>query len=343
MALISPADIWRIVKDVDVESIARSAAQRVDVLVASENGKDAARFCAWFAYDSKAHHTSAPPPHPWLSCVDASGGLPELERAPCVAVFVAQAPSLGPALTAVKEHLVRYNVPVVSVFLGVKRASTEAFEGGWGRAWVDDLNADAVAPIATALLRAVNHDAHVALARSFPPLRHAVSMALVEKTAKANATYAFTTGLAESVPLLTAPLAVGDMVVLTKNQLLMSYRIALAHGRNGTPQALISEIVGVLGGGLLMRQAARQLVGLIPVFGLIPKVAVAFGGTWAVGRAMIAWAGEGREVAASALKRYSREGRDRGTIAARALYARSRARARRGIALVRRTHRDPGS
>ena len=234
-------------------------------------------------------------------------------------------------------------MPVVSILVGTERTSAATHEGEWGRASVDELDADAAEAVAAVLLPAVNREAHVALARAFPPLRHAVSMGLVEETAKANASYAFTTGLAESVPLLTAPLAVGDMVILTKNQLLMSYRIALAYGRDGSPRALIGEIVGVLGGGLLLRQAARQLVGLIPVLGLLPKVAVAFGGTWAVGRAMMAWAGEGREVAASTLKSYSREGLTRGKIVARALYDRSRAQARLATARIRRPRGESGT
>ena len=57
-------------------------------------------------------------------------------------------------------------------------------------------------------------------------------------------------GLAEVVPILTAPLNLGDMIVLTKNQLLMGYRLVLAAGRDGEPKKLIGEILGMLGGGL---------------------------------------------------------------------------------------------
>jgi len=42
----------------------------------------------------------------------------------------------------------------------------------------------------------------------------------------------------------------GDIVILTKNQLVMSYKIALVAGKSGTPRHLIGEILGVLGGGL---------------------------------------------------------------------------------------------
>src|SRR5690606_6458507 len=157
--------------------------------------------------------------------------------------------------------------------------------------------------------------------KALPVFRQAVAAAIVDETAKANATFALTTGLAETVPVLTAPLNLGDMVVLTKNQLLMGYRILLASGRDGDPRAMIREVLGVLGGGLTFRQIARQLVGLIPVIGLLPKVAVAYGGTWAMGRALTAWALGGEDVTAETVKRYSGEGLERGRAAAQQMLA----------------------
>ena len=126
---------------------------------------------------------------------------------------------------------------------------------------------------------------------SFPALRPKVFNALIEETARANAGYAFSTGLAEIVPILDIPLNIGDIVVLTKNQLMMSYRIALAAGKTGEPRELIGEIVGVLGGGLLFRQA-RATAGRARSrrSACVPKVAVAYGGTWAIGRAVVLWA-----------------------------------------------------
>ncbi len=337
MRLISPTDIWRIVKDVDVEGIAHAAQRRVPLLVASEDGDDAARFCAWLAYDAVTDDGGVPEPHPWLTALAAVEGLPALPEAPAAAVLVGREPLPGPGTGALRDHLARHGVPLVTVSLEAAHTRSET-----GRVWIASLDDGASEAVAAALLPLVPKEDHVALARAFPRLRVAVSTALVEQTAKANASYAFTTGLAESVPVLTAPIAVGDMVILTKNQLLMCYRIVLAHGRDGTPRELLGEIVSVLGSGLLLRQAARQLVGLLPVVGLLPKVAVAYAGTWAIGRAMIAWAGEGREVAASTLKRYTREGLGRGRVVARALLDASRSGMSRTSARLRRS-REPGA
>jgi uncharacterized protein (DUF697 family) len=116
--------------------------------------------------------------------------------------------------------------------------------------------------IVPALLRAAPPRLHLALARQLPVCRPAVVRALVEETSRSNALYAAGTGVAQLVPLLNLPLGVADTVVLTKNQLVMAYKVALASGKTGQPQDLLTEIVGVLGGGLLFRQVARGLVGM---------------------------------------------------------------------------------
>jgi uncharacterized protein (DUF697 family) len=317
--MISPAQIWRIVKDVDLEGITRAANERVDLVVASDTGEDADAFRGWLSGEA----WPSPPEsgHPWLRRFAARDGMPALGAAPAAAVLVSSRPDFTAALAALREHLAKNKVPVVAVVVGdSSREARARREHEWSRAAVESLDDGAGTAVATALLAAVPRERHVALAREFPPLRPIVSLSLVDETARANAGFAFTTGVAETVPVLSAPLAVGDMVVLTKNQLLMCYRIVLAHGRNGDPRTLIGEIVGVLGSGLLLRQAARQLVGLIPVLGLVPKVAIAYAGTWAVGRAMLLWASQGRDVTRDAVRRYSREGLARGRLVARAMY-----------------------
>ena len=86
----------------------------------------------------------------------------------------------------------------------------------------------------------------------------------------------------------------------------------LASGRDGDPRTLIAELLAVLGGGFLFRQLARQLVGLIPVAGIVPKVAIAYGGTWAIGRAVVLWLTEGRAVTSDLVRSLAIEGLVRG-------------------------------
>jgi uncharacterized protein (DUF697 family) len=341
--MLSPADIWRIVKDVDLEGIREASRHRVELLIASEDGRGADILGARLA-DGSPLMAGPDARHPWLRHVIAPAGMPALDTAPAAAVIVTARTDLAPALAALRDHLARHQVPVIAVVVGDTTRAGAARRGGeWARVAVSALDAAAAGTVARALLAAIARDRHVAAARAFPALRSTVSVGLIDETAKANAGYAFTTGLAEVVPVLSAPLAVGDMVVLTKNQLLMCYRIVLAHGRDGDPRTLLGEIVGVLGGGLLLRQAARQLVGLIPVLGIVPKVAIAYAGTWAIGRAMTLWASEGREVTAGAVRRYSREGLARGRTVARTLYERGHDRVERIASGVRPWRRRPGA
>lgn len=139
-----------------------------------------------------------------------------------------------------------------------------------------------------AVLEAIPHK-HLALARQFPLFRDQVSRQLISEGCLTNATYAFSTGLAEIVPGLNIPLNVADVVILTKNQAFLAYRLGLALGLSTRWQDYVAEFGGVLGNGFFWRQVARQLVGLIPAWGIIPKVAIAYAGTYVVGRVILQW------------------------------------------------------
>src|SRR5439155_1751921 len=81
---------------------------------------------------------------------------------------------------------------------------------------------------------------------------------------------------------------------------------------------------------------ARQLVGLIPVAGIVPKVAVAYAGTLAIGRAVVAWAAYGQALEPGTVRRLYRQALSHGKDVARALVAQARKRAPRRRWLRRR-------
>ncbi len=136
----------------------------------------------------------------------------------------------------------------------------------------------------------------LALGRQFPLFRQQIAHQLISEGCLTNATYAFSTGLAEVVPGLNIPLNVADVVVLTKNQAFMVYRLGLALGLSTRWQDYVTEFGGVLGSGFFWRQVARQLIGLIPAWGIIPKVAVAYAGTYVVGRVVLQWYLTGKQL-----------------------------------------------
>jgi uncharacterized protein (DUF697 family) len=75
------------------------------------------------------------------------------------------------------------------------------------------------------------------------------------------------------------------MLVLTKNQVLLLFKLAGLYGRDlSLGPDLIAEVLPVVGGGFVWRTAARALVGLLPTaISLLPKAIVAYTGTYVVG------------------------------------------------------------
>jgi uncharacterized protein (DUF697 family) len=143
----------------------------------------------------------------------------------------------------------------------------------------------------------------LSLARHFPLFRLAVAQHLINDTCLSNASYSFSTGLVGLVPVLDIPLTVTDMLILTKNQAFLVYKLGLALGYSTRWQDYVTEFGGVLGSGFLWRQLARSLVGLIPGWGILPKTAVAYAGTYVVGQAVLQWDLTGRHVSRDQMQR----------------------------------------
>ncbi|MFB3854172.1 MAG: hypothetical protein ACE148_10165 [Vicinamibacterales bacterium] len=292
--------IWRIVREVDLEAIRQTALTPVRVTVISDEVAEAQRVVTLLGGDGWASNPSLDAA--WLngkgggtlSGTTGQRSRPIAEGEVEAIILVGREPGLSPALAATAHALDAAKAPFVTVVTGTR--ANQRLRPGRGesaRVGVTMLDERATAWIAQALLAAVDPDLRLALGRRLPPLRPALFNVLIDETARANASYALSTGLAETVPGLNVPAVIGDIVILTKNQVIMSYRIALAAGKDGRPKDLVGEIAGVIGGAMLFRQIARELVGLVPVVGIVPKVAVAYGGTWAIGKAISIWATEG--------------------------------------------------
>lgn len=312
------ANVWRVLRDVNLDAIEASASHRFVVLIAADDREDAE------GVRTLLSGAGQPGGHPWLVAGAASDGWPDEVSKPWFVLLVSRRSQLSPDMSAIRTRATAEAARVITVRVGGPPGPGTPGIGEAERLVAPALDSRLARDLAVALARLAEPEWRLALARQLPEVRTSVVNLLIDETAKANASYAMASGLAEIVPLLTAPMNFGDMVILTKNQLVMGYRIALACGLDGSPRKLIPEILGVLGGGLLFRQLARQLVGLIPVLGLVPKVSIAYGGTYAIGRAVAGWASEGREVSAEALQRFSREGMDRGRELARNLVENAR-------------------
>ena len=127
-----------------------------------------------------------------------------------------------------------------------------------------------------------------AFGRAFPVWRDAAAKAVVDETAKANAQFALVSNIPAVIPLVGSLASAGaDFLVLTKNQLMMLFKVAAIHGRDLHDQwGLMREMVPVVGAGLFWRTIAREAASFIPLAaGTIPKVVIAYAGTLSAGRA----------------------------------------------------------
>jgi uncharacterized protein (DUF697 family) len=318
-----PWDVWKIIREIDLEAVRAEAERAFRVLVLAESRRDAEDLAALLSGSRKGD--------PWL-VVAETGPQPVPVPLPDVAVLVSRDPDLSPRLGMSAMAINGRGVPLVTIVTGTRGGRDAVVRPGEAaRAAVPDFAAEHAPAVAQALLSGAPSGLRLALGRRLPPLRDPLYDALIEETARANAIYALGTGVVEAFPLLSLPLNLADIVVLTKNQIVMAYRIALGAGRRGTIRAVLGQALSVIGSAFMLRQLARQLIGLVPVAGIAPKVAVAYAGTWAVGRAVAAWAGGGAELTKASVKRYYAEALDRGRRAADVLaFAAKVGRVKRG-------------
>ena len=305
LSSVKLSNLWRVISDIDLERIRASARTPFEIVVVAEESGLAQRVRTGLGA------VPGGGVHPYVVALEPES-LHHRSVTPLVVVLASATAELSLRMKRADEHCIRARWPRITLITGTDtpEAAARRVAEHARVAVVDPVSAPL--PLLRAIIDQIEGDARLAVAAALPAFRPVVADVIVDETAKANASFAVTTGLAETIPVLTAPLNVGDMVVLTKNQLIMGYKIALAAGRNDEPRSMITEILGVIGGGFLFRQMARQLVGLIPVAGLVPKVAIAYAGTYAIGRGLTAWALRGTEVTSEGLSRYTAEGLDPG-------------------------------
>ena len=159
-------------------------------------------------------------------------------------------------------------------------------------------------------------DQLVPLGRDFPMFRVPIARFMINDTCFSNAAFSLSTGLAELVPVFNIPLVIADTIVLTKNQLYLVYKLGLVLGYSVEWQDYIREFGSILGAGFFWRQLARSLVGLIPLWGIVPKVAISYAGTYVVGNVVLQWYLTGRHVTRQQMSQLYQRAYQRGIQAA---------------------------
>ena len=150
----------------------------------------------------------------------------------------------------------------------------------------------------------------VALGRWYPAFRNAAANAVINETSRANAQFTLMASVPTVIPVIGAIASAGaDMIVLTKNQLLMAIKLAAIHGQPlGDKKAIFKDLMPVIGSGFLWRTLAREGVAFLPfAAGTVPRVAIAFAGTYATGRAVDGYYRFGKKPSKEQINGYYRQ------------------------------------
>jgi len=141
----------------------------------------------------------------------------------------------------------------------------------------------------TDLLPSALQDAFIAMQRADLQLKERRIRTLIYSKA----------GVCAAVAL--APIPVADILVLTPIQMAMVATIGYFHGVQVNAERA-GELMGVMGLGVGLREAARQLVKLVPGYGLVVSAGIAFAGTVALGETAHVWFSRQMKIDAHDLK-----------------------------------------
>ncbi|MHB0912535.1 MAG: hypothetical protein ACYC2Y_03700 [Armatimonadota bacterium] len=132
--------------------------------------------------------------------------------------------------------------------------------------------------------------------------------AIVRNISRENAVFVIGTALGSVLPTPLLPLigiaeAASDTTFITANQVRMLFMVGAVYGTRVGYAAQWREIASIVGAAFGWRSIARALVAGIPFGGgLLPKGAVAYAGTMAVGESLIFYYTTGRHMTKSEIK-----------------------------------------
>ena len=283
--------IWKTIREVDINAIRHEAERGVSIVCA---GQTAALW--WIDHFLREGPSRYPLEGDRLALVPLAEAADYLDLARSSDILILAldaATPLGAAEVDVLKRLtsVRRSGQITVLFGEPAGAALppSAYQVWSATTRVDPRSPDAAGAVCGAVLSGLPKEARLAAARLLPGLRPWFAARLTNEVSMSNAAFALASGVPSLVPILGIPISAADTVVLTKNQALMVYRLALACGAPPDFQKRMLEITPVIGGAVVWRQIAGALVGMVPGYGIVPKTAVAFGGTYVVGLLATRW------------------------------------------------------
>ncbi|MBQ7528840.1 hypothetical protein IJT10_02910 [bacterium] len=126
------------------------------------------------------------------------------------------------------------------------------------------------------------------LARDYDNLRTTFINSLIKNTAEGNAMVAAASSVSADIPFigtLASMLAVPwETLHITAEQIRLALIIGALYGKSLDLNARLAELLPVVGWAWGWRNAARELVGLIPVAGPLSKATIAWVGTYSIAK-----------------------------------------------------------
>ena len=172
--------------------------------------------------------------------------------------------------------------------------------------------------------------AQLPLAGALPAFRSEAAVESIQMVSIENAIFVVSTSLGNIIPNPLQPLAavaasMGDLIVLTANQLRLLFRLAAIYNRDLGFKQQAPEITSIVGAAFGWRSIARELVGQIPLGGgVVPKAAIAFAGTWAIGDGIAYYYATGRKLTKHEIKERFDDAFQKGKTTAEALFGKAK-------------------
>jgi uncharacterized protein (DUF697 family) len=269
------SEFWRITRELDINSLRESFERPVNLKVLGSDPSLAERVARLIEPDPEAGEVSAgvlgaPARERADAYIVAIGGPLEAEARRALSDLSVGDEPLMVVQSADAEGLLVLGIPDEHIItLGATDSDEE----------VRDRLFKALVQVAPEVI--------LSAGRRHPLLREPIAEHLIFDTSRVNAQFAALASLPAALPILGGLVGdVADTIVLTKNQVLLMFKLAGLYGRDVEfgPE-LLFEILPVVGGAFFWRTTARALVGLLPpLLGMLPKTAVAYTGTFVVGQ-----------------------------------------------------------
>lgn len=310
------AEFWRVVRDLNPESVRREIARgfSLALLGRDERGREAVRHALRPASGQERGTYLIDLPMPAIG-----ESRPLAPRADLYIYVVDAATGLTGADVTALEQLYLLARPTALVFSGDGRGplagDLEQVSRDLGGLVSQALSIDPSDPAAVELhlallLVRVLPSRVLAMAHALAGVRGLVAESLIAETSRVNAEFALLSNLPANIPILGTLLGAGaDLIVLTKNQAMLMLKLAAIYGRDLEHKGrLACEIAPVVGAAFAWRTIARLLVGGLPSpVAALPKTAIAYAGTFVVGKTARYYYENGYQPTPRETKRFAEE------------------------------------